>query len=163
MPFSFTPVNELDLFPDGDYDAVVLRAEEGKSQKGNNMLILTLRVYHPTGQSKLVTDYLIDLESVAWKTRHFCETAWLDYDAGTIEAEDIRDANVRVRVETEAAQNGYPAKNKVKDYLAKPDKSAAPQPSTPASQPFVATNDDIPFSVVLPFLPVLFGLVSLVA
>jgi hypothetical protein len=77
------------------------------------------------------------MESMAWKTRHFCESAGLDYDAGELDEHEVIGKNVRVDITTEK-QPGYKPRNKVVDYL--PRDGAPPQ-----QEEFVATDADVPF------------------
>ena len=138
MAFRHRPVQELDVFPKGEYDAVVIRAAEKRSKKGNDMLEVMLKVFHPSGQTKVVYDYLVNQESMAFKIRHFCESAGLDYDAGEIDASRVSEASVRVRLAIQDDEFGK--KNVVRDYV--------PRPNVPMSQqaaPFEVTDSDIPF------------------
>jgi len=113
-----TPTKEVDMFPPGTYEAVVVRAEEKVSQKGNEMIELVLRVYSADGATIPVYDYLISAESSAWKIRHFCKSSGLDYEKGDLSADECLGQNVRVILAvTKDAGGKYPDKNTVKDYL----------------------------------------------
>jgi hypothetical protein len=113
-----TPTKEMDMLPPATYDAVVGRAEEKVSQAGNEMIELVLRVYGPDGATVPVYDYLISSESSAWKIRHFCGSAGLDYESGELTAEQCLERNVRVILAiTQDKKKQYPDKNTVKDYV----------------------------------------------
>lgn len=145
MPFKHKPqAEEDDLLKDGKYEAVVRKAIEGRSKKGNSMLTLLLEVY--AGQRRAsVYDYLVDVETMAWKTRHFCESAGLDYEAGELELNEVEGCRVFVDLTVEPAQNGFKAKNKVADYLPKDVGHLSPPAGTADQMEFVATDDDVPF------------------
>jgi len=138
MAFRHRPIEELDVFPKGEYDAMVISGTEKRSKKGNDMLELMLKVFHPGGQTKLVYDYLVDIESMAFKTRHFCESAGLDYDAGEIDAAAVADASVRVKLDSK--EDEYGKKNVVRDYVMRSNVPAGQQ-----AAPFEVTDSDVPF------------------
>jgi hypothetical protein len=130
-----TPAKEVDMFPPGTYEAVVGRAEEKTSQAGNEMIELVLRVYGPDGATIPVYDYLISADSSAWKIRHFCKSAGLDYEKGDLSTGECDGQNVRVILAITKDKNGkYPDKNTVKDYLERNGNAKDGGP-----------DDDIPF------------------
>jgi hypothetical protein len=47
------------IWPSGSYQARIEKAEEARSQAGNDMLKLTWQVWAPDGQSRLVYDYIV--------------------------------------------------------------------------------------------------------
>ena len=136
------PAPSRSVFPPGEYDAVVKKAEEQQSNAGNEMMKLVLTCHGPKGTTD-VFDYLVSTETWAWKLRHFCESAGIDYYSGDLEPYDCEGRNVRVKLSIEKRQ-GYPDKNKVEDYL--PRSNGAQVKTAPAA---VAADPDIPFSVAL--------------
>lgn len=162
----FQPKTEDELsqvLPKGTYEAEVFRAEEKQSKKGNDMLVLGLRVFGPGDKTVLVTDYIT--ESVAHKLRHFCESCELldRYESGELEATECLGQSCTVKLKVEEDETGqYPPKNVVGDYVVKKKaplkmatasaaaKKAGAFPDTNA-QPVGAADDDIPFSFV-PFI-----------
>lgn len=158
----FTPKTEAELkvvFPPGEYPAEVKSAVDAVSQKGNDMIKLGLKVFGPDGtQTSMVTDYL--MEAMLGKMLHFCEaTGLMDrYNAGTLNADDCMDRQVRVKLKVDRDKSGqYPDKNSVADYVVartsgvprngvdqrKPNyKAPYPDPNAMAAE---AAADDIPF------------------
>ena len=129
----FTPQEELDILPIGEYDAVVKRAEEKNSNAGNAMIEVILTCYAPNGQLD-VFDYLVP-DAMAWKVRHFCKSADIDYMKGELTEAMCVGKNVRVSL-TQKKAPGYPLRNNVDDYL---ERNGSPS-LIPAKQ-----DDDIPF------------------
>jgi hypothetical protein len=139
----FNPVSEeeaqkANLFPKGDYDAVVESSIEKVSKTNNEMIELVLLVYGPEGKERRLKDWLVATDGGQAKIQRFCKSAdlWDEYQAGELTAYLCDGANVRVKLGTEPGKDGYPPKNKVADYL--PRKTAAekaaeasPRPATP--------------------------------
>jgi hypothetical protein len=111
----FTPGS--DLVPEGQHDAVVMSAIDKKSTKGNEMIEMQIAVY--VGEVEYcVTDWLVDIPSMQYKLRHFCESAGFDYDKGELDAEKVQGCNVRVNVTTNDDEK-YGKQSRVRDYLPK--------------------------------------------
>ena len=47
------------IWPNGSYQARIEKAEEARSNAGNDMLKLTVIVFAPDGQSRIVYDYIV--------------------------------------------------------------------------------------------------------
>lgn len=140
---------ETPLFKKGEYSGSILKAEVGKSKKGNRMLTLLIKFYDGD-RSVLVTDYLVDTDDAAWKTRSFSGAIGHDYMSGALIPADLPGQNLRAALVIEK-QDGYADKNKVKAYVMKAD--------TEHSAPEVEiTDQDVPFAVLLPLV----GLLSLI-
>ena len=87
---------------------------------GNEMIVLSLRVFNEQGRSTIIKDWL--LEKIAYKLRHACEAC------GLLEAymspglltgvEDFvgKTGKVKLKIQPAAAEP-YPAKNSVSDYV----------------------------------------------
>ena len=151
----FTPkteqqIAEENLVPDGLYDFEVATSEEKVSKSGNDMIVVTLKVYDVTGRFVLVTDYL--LESFLPKLLAFCKETGLrsSYDDGTLSSDDLPNRTGKVQIAVEQ-KGDYPAKNVVKWYGEKTKraedmpKEELPPPSQRKSQQPVLEEDDIPF------------------
>lgn len=143
MAFQHKPKEETDVLPKGIYDAVVMDAKERTSKKGNNMLELKVKVFAPGGDSILVYDYLVDIETQAWKIRHFCDSAGLNYNLGTIEAEQARNANIKVNLIIEDSPE-YGRQNKVKDFIPR-DGGMGDSRQTASEIRSEVTDEDLPF------------------
>lgn len=121
MPMKFTPksekeINDERLLPEGEYSFEVSGAEAAQSKKGNDMIVLTVRVYKPDGSFVLVTDYL--LEAMLYKLLHFCQAVGLEekYNQGILDANDCigKTGVLKLKIDPEG---DYPAKNSIKDYV----------------------------------------------
>jgi hypothetical protein len=119
---NFAPKSEKELkdalvIPEGEYDYEVIDAEEKTSKKGNEMIEITLKVFH--GDSfRTITDYL--MEAMAFKLRHFCEAGGIIklYDNGTLTASDCIGCSGKLKLTIEKDTSGkYSDKNTVKDYI----------------------------------------------
>jgi hypothetical protein len=134
-------------WPPGIYDAEIVSAVEKLSKAGNDMIEMTLQVYHPDdGTTRQVYDWL--LEAMAYKLRHCCEAVGLSdaYDSGSLEAWQLEGKSVRVKLGIDA--KAEIKRNKVMDYVV--EEPAAParapvQRAASASKPADPFGDDIPF------------------
>ena len=151
------PVSEeqaAGVLPKGEYDALVVNAVEKTSKSGNPMIELDITVYGEREQT--VRDWLLSVDTGAWKLQSFCKSAglWDTYQAGDISDASCKDRNVRVKVDIQPSDGKYPPRNKIVDYLprelvkpaAKPasDLKGVPAAQTRAAQKS-ASGDDIPF------------------
>jgi hypothetical protein len=57
--FEFDPTAISSAWPAAQYDAVIEKTEEGASKKGDSMLTVTYRVYHPDGREQTIKDYFV--------------------------------------------------------------------------------------------------------
>lgn len=136
-------------WPPGIYDAEITSAVEKLSKAGNDMIELTLQVYHPEdGATRQVFDWL--LEAMAYKLRHCCEAAGLSdaYNAGSLEAYQLEGKSVKVKlgIDTKAEIK----RNRIMDYVVNNDAPhvqpvRAAAGARPASKPADPFGDDIPF------------------
>src|SRR5688572_7178309 len=118
MRFQPKQEHELrDLLPKGIYTAEVIDAEDKVSKSGNDMIKISLRVYHDAGKV-LLDDYL--LEAIAYKLRHFCVACGiLDiYERGELTAADCKGHTVQVKLTIKSDDTGqYHDQNSVSDYV----------------------------------------------
>lgn len=145
-PRSEKEIQEMNLLPPGDYDFEVISASEEVSKKGNEMLVVKLRIFTDSG-NKIITDYLTD--SVAYKVRHFAEAVGLldSYETGYLNPDDLTARSGRCAINVQVDKHGqYPDKNGIKDYVTQ-ESEAAPLPLAGAalSAPVKLEDDDIPF------------------
>lgn len=116
MPFHHTPREEATTLPDGTYEAAVMKAEEKQSKNGNDMLEVLVKVFDDDGASILVTDYLVNSDAAAFKIRHFCVSAGIEYDSGEIDTDALPGTTVYVKLKTEKSEQ-YGDRNKIADYV----------------------------------------------
>jgi len=66
------------VLPKGKYRAELKAYEFGTAQSGNNKVTLTLTVFNNDEEIK-VLDWLVNIDSMAWKTKAFCEATGQAY------------------------------------------------------------------------------------
>mgnify|MGYP003527094276 CR=1 FL=1 len=135
-------------WPPGVYDAEIVSAVEKLSKAGNDMIEMTLQVYHPDdGATRQVFDWL--LEAMAYKLRHCCEAAGLAdaYEGGSLEAWQLEGKSVKVKLGIDP--KAEIKRNRDVDYVVSTDaQHGRPTPTraaTAASKPADPFGDDIPF------------------
>jgi hypothetical protein len=98
-------------FRPGIYDFEFSDAVDDVSKAGNDMIVVTLKVYNELGESKNVKDWL--LEAMGHKLKHACETCGLEkeYNAGIVESFDFLNRSGRVKL---GIKNNF---NNVIDYV----------------------------------------------
>lgn len=160
----FNPMSEQDariasappVLPNGDYDCQVTCAiEKNSASSGMGMFEIEIKVFTGDAKTRMVRDYVMTEGKAAWRLRECCEgLGILDrYDAGDVSEHDFADRTGRVRLSTEPATEAYPAKNRVKRYLAPTTHQNAPaRQSARNTQRQTASagggdiDDDIPFA-----------------
>jgi hypothetical protein len=149
-PKSPEELAEARLWPDGEYSAEVVKAEELTSKKGNQMLKITFRVYNGE-RVMMVDDYIID--TALDKLYSLCASAGQIelYYAGDVTADVLPGWGCRVKLGSER-QEGYEPRNKIKAYVKPKEAKAAPAgtgktsaQAAKAQEASVATGEDIPF------------------
>lgn len=146
-----TPISEADaaeagLRKRGLYDFEVTDAKEKLSAKNNEMIELNVKLYDTEGRSFWLYDYLVSSDGMAYKVRHFAAATGLlaKYEKGELTAEDCLGKTGRCQLGVEPAKNGYPAKNKIADYV--PKVPGAPLiASMSAKDVSKELDDEIPF------------------
>ena len=125
----FTPkteaeLKESELLPEGEYTFEILTAEDTQSKStGNDMLKLSLRIFENGGEnSQRVFDYLVSIDSMIWKIRHFAEAIGMlpEYESGEMLAETLPGRTGKCKIVIQPASGQWDAKNAVKDYLPRP-------------------------------------------
>lgn len=130
-------IEESSLLPEGVYDFEVISAVEKLSKTGNEMVEIKVRV--ETERSYIITDFLVAIDSMAYKIKHFAESVGLleEYKAGHMPAEQMVGSVGKAKVAIQAAKGEYKAKNVIRDYI--PAKNGAVT-RAPAD-----LDDEIPF------------------
>lgn len=145
----FTPKTEneiasANLWPAGEYDFEVIKAEDTASKAGNDMTALTVRIFDIEGKHRQVLDYLVDSVNSAYKTRHFAEATGMmeQYDKGEMLAFEMVGRTGRCKVNVQKDHSGqYPDKNGIADYI----KAGAGSAPTPRVATREELDDVIPF------------------
>src|SRR5689334_3990764 len=75
----------------GRYEAEITEAVERLSKRNSPMIELTVTVFGPDADTRIIKDYLTDAPFVAAKFRHLCEAVGVlqQYEAGEVEASDF--------------------------------------------------------------------------
>lgn len=152
----FAPKTEQELaselvMPAGTYDFEVIEAEEKTSKAGNEMIVVTLKVFGNDGGFRMVTDYL--MEKMGFKLRHFCCTTGLiqAYNAGSLTSGKCegRSGKVILQIDperkSEDGQKTFPPKNSVKDYLDEEAKFQDEGIGKGGAVGYDPDSDDVPF------------------
>jgi hypothetical protein len=122
-------------FRPGIYDFEFTDATDDISKAGNDMLVVTLKVYNDQGETRKVKDWL--LGAMAHKLKHACETCGLgpQYERGEVESFDFLNRSGKVKL---GVKDNF---NNVVDYVV--------QGNTPTKRPVankqVDDSDAIPF------------------
>lgn len=132
-------IEESSLLADGTYDFEVIAAVEKTSAKGNDMVELKIRIEEE--RSYVVADYLVSIDSMAYKIRHFAESVGLvdEYERGTLPADQMIGCTGKCKIKTQPAKGEYRAKNVVADYIKVEGASAPKKPA------MADLDDEIPF------------------
>lgn len=160
--FNYEPMSEqqaqqerFQLMKDGEYGAVIDKADARMSPAGNNMIDLTLSVYDENGKPHPVRDFLVFTPGMMWKIIHCADSAGLtkEYEEKKLCPEILVGRNVKVMIVTQMGNeipsdklNGkpmgarYPDKNVVEDYIKGASSIAQPVAKTDGFP-----DDDIPF------------------
>jgi hypothetical protein len=150
----FTPLSEQEaesqssgLWPDGQYDFEVREATEKESSTGNEMTELEVWIYNPSGDRRLVFDYLVVTEKSAWKIRSFAASCGLlpQYERGTLIANEMVGRTGRCILMTRPANDGYPAKNTIKSYVKAAAGAVRASSGSRAKVPVSDIDDEVPF------------------
>ncbi len=145
----------FELLPAGEYDIEVIEAEERSSQKGNQMIALTLQAQHPDGYDARVWDYLVSVQAAVFKIKMFCEATGLQkqFERGRLTAEECVGRRAKATVIVEEGRDGFSDRNSIQEYRPTdaPARGIATNPgdaeasSAMASEPMPVTEQDIPF------------------
>jgi len=156
----YKPLNEEDvmkarfnLFPEGEYDGVVISSEWTTSRSGNAMADISVKVFDDnTGNTQYIRDFLVFTNKMLWKIKHFCDSAGLEklYEDGLFNPDCAANNNIRVLVTIKPGDlipddklgnkpkgSCYPDKNTILDYIKKPVKSVEDSNKI--------IDDDLPF------------------
>ena len=149
--------SQFPVWPAGEYDFEIAKAEEQTSKKGNEMIKLTHNVYNSVGQVQVAFDYL--MPAFPLKLLDACEAMGLmkEYNTGTLQAYHFEGKKgsliLHVRGKTKNKDTGeeYPEKNEVNTYIL-PSVTKAPKanytsnPPTPGFDDVKGhLDDEIPF------------------
>ncbi len=144
---SESEIAESNMIPEGEYPFEINSATEQTSKSGNEMVKLWVHIVDTEGKGHGIWDYLVAIDSMAYKLRHFAEATGMlpEYEQGEMTADSMVGCTGKCKVGIQPAKDGYPAKNTIKDYI----KRTTPVPAKGAvTKPKAATDDlddSIPF------------------
>jgi len=158
MPLPYDPRDAVQVWPVGEYDAVLhfvkdTMTKEKPGKPSKPMQEWQFEVYNSEGLKMIVTDRVT--REVAWKLKKLAQAIGreIEFEAGTFQADDHVGSNLRLALKIEQSP-GYDDKNGIAKYLppAAPTRTAAEKilnaPAKP--RPDVQTtssekDEDIPF------------------
>lgn len=133
MAFKYDPNKATMTLPKGEYQAVLIDAEELDSKTGKPMQKITFRVYadNPTREI-LLTDYVVDPNNnnfAAYRYRKLAEAIGCekDFKAGTFDAKDHMNAGLSLVIDTEESDK-YGEQNRIKGFKPKAFSFKVPDP-----------------------------------
>lgn len=141
-PKSEDQIQAESLLPKGEYDFEVMAGADKVSKSGNEMIVLKVKVFGLDGDEYHIWDYLT--EALPHKLRHAADACRIldKYESGQLLARDFEGRTGKCFVDIQSAQNGYAAKNVIKDYVKRSDKVEL-SPSLAKQKNDL--NDEIPF------------------
>ena len=151
----YEPLSEKDLaelrpsLAPGIYSFQVMHAKETKSEAGNPMIILTLKIWDKNGREFRALDYLVSHPSMVFKIKHFWEAVG-EPQSYNGENEDYHFISKCGNVKTKNERYKEMDKIKVVDYVSETAKEQEPArdpllPGEAANNDHLKINDDIPF------------------
>lgn len=112
------------LLPAGEYDFEATNAVDTRSKPsekfpdGNEMIKLTIKVWDKNGSEHIIWDYLIDIESMWFKSKHFLQSTGNTYENVDIKAINCINKYGKLLLEIQKDKTGkYSDRNIVKDYI----------------------------------------------
>lgn len=141
--------SSFELLPEGTYDIEVIEAEERTSQKGNEMIALTIQAKHPEGYPVRIWDYLVSVPAAVFKIEQFCTAAGLQdkFKAGRLMADDCVGKHLRAKIEIESGRDNYADRNSIQEYVATDENQRSGIATQPAAKtaPKPIAEEEIPF------------------
>ena len=139
----------FELLPEGTYDIEVIEAEERTSQKGNEMIALTIQAQHPDGYPVRIWDYLVSVAAATFKIEQFCNAAGLQekFKAGRLLADDCIGRKIRAKIEIESGRENYSDRNSIREYVAAGSAASAGIATQPTATKVASpiAEEEIPF------------------
>lgn len=128
-------IEEMNLWPAGEYPFEIFEAADAISKikpdgtGGNEMIELKLKIFNADGGYRILSDYLLDIDSMAYKIRHCADVCGIldRYESGLLLATDFKGKTGYLKLKIQKDKSGqYPDKNTVADYIVQD--SSVPMP-----------------------------------
>ncbi len=126
MSFSYDPKDAEVCLNAGVYEAVIVRAESRISKAGNEMLVVTWKVFGPENE-KFLSDYIT--HKGLWRLKRICKVANIDFDTGQLEPDSL--VNVGASLTLKVENDDYGDKNTIQKYEAITGVTASPKNDKP--------------------------------
>ena len=126
---------------EGPANFEVSSAQEKVSKSGNAMMELKLRVWDINGVEGIIYDYLVDIEQMAYKIKHFWESVEFMsvYESGNFSSDDCIGKAGKCELKWKKSKNTqYPDRMVIADYI-------KPSNGKPEKNNENFFNDDISF------------------
>ncbi|KKL78857.1 hypothetical protein LCGC14_2020680 [marine sediment metagenome] len=127
------------LLPEKWYDAT-LTAEERVSSKGNDMIVVTSRVYHDGLPVDILTYFVTGNPSSINRLKKLCAVLGINFDAGEVTADMFSGKGCRVEVKIQKSTDPQWDDKNVVAYFASTGSAPAAMGSPPPPE-----GDDVPF------------------
>lgn len=128
MPLTYDPADAVTVLPEGEYNAVLEKYEDKVSGKGNQMGVLTWKVFDDASErTPFVTDYIV-LPTFTHKLKRLAKSLGKeeDFRNKSFQPEDYVGTSTRVFLKVEK-QEGYDDKNIIGHYVARANGEEAPK------------------------------------
>ena len=149
-------ISELGLWPAGEYNFTIAKAEEWISQSsGKESIKLTMNVVSSDAKSRVVFDYITPKFASKWK--HCAKVCGLmaKYDTGSIDAADFEGKSGVLKLDIQEGTPQFPnSKNSVVDYIggaADAPKLTLAQEAHTQAKANAYVSDDIELDDEIPF------------
>ncbi len=117
-PLSDQEIKELSLYPEGTYHFRVQRAEQKRSQAGNDYFNLKMNI-NVNGKERTLYDMLFFEGKMIYKTKHFCEVTGMPekYESGKLMPFECDGKEGWLILAQGVNQKTGELQNNVKDYI----------------------------------------------
>lgn len=115
---AFDAQRKANPYKAGDYPGRTIEVVERHSKRNTPMMEMSIEVYGPNGDTRIIKDYLTDAPFLASKFRNLCAVCGVlqQYEDGEVNPQDLAGHDIRVKLSIEA-KRPFPARNVVVDYL----------------------------------------------
>lgn len=139
--FNYNHKDAVTVLPEGEYNAVLEKCEKKESKKGNEMAVLTWRIFpEGSGATPLVTDYIV-FPAFTWKLKRLAQSLGRedDFKSERFQPGDYIGSSTRVFLEVQQSDD-FDDKNGIKTYVAAKDGAVSPKFAPPSEK-----DAEIPF------------------
>lgn len=125
----------------GEYPFTVIESKLKISQSGNSMILLKMQVFDARGKAHIMTDFLIALDIMSYKIKHFWESVGEPERYKTKNrVSDYENKSGYCRVAPQKnKQRGGLVENRIVDYILKEEEEILSRDNS------LIEDDDIPF------------------